>query len=112
VQRYIYAFNNNDVNKFKEAFEKDASMFYIDVDGSLYKNPISKSFEGRATPPGWGSRAESYRSPRPVTPLRSNLALTRKSPAGGIDFHNLLRTNGVWKSHRQVCHAQQPVVSL
>jgi hypothetical protein len=30
-----------------------------------------------------------------VTPLRSNLALTRKSPAGGIDFRNLLRINGV-----------------
>jgi hypothetical protein len=84
VQLYIDGFNDNDINKFKEAFDEDAWMFYINADGSLYKNLISKSFEGWSTPPSSGVVGrKSYRSPRLVTPPRSSSALTRTSPAGG-----------------------------
>jgi hypothetical protein len=51
VQLYIDGFNDNDINNFKEAFHEDAWMFYINPDGSLYKNPISMSFETWASPP-------------------------------------------------------------
>jgi len=43
VQLYIDAFNDNDISKFKEAFDEDAWMHYINPDGSLYKDLISKS---------------------------------------------------------------------
>jgi hypothetical protein len=51
VQLYIDGFNDNDIRKFKETFDEDALMYYIDADGSLYKDLISKSFERWASPP-------------------------------------------------------------
>ena len=53
VQLYIDGFNDNDINKFKEAFHEDAWML------------------------SWDRAADKS--------------------AGWIDFHNLLRINGVWK---------------
>ena len=41
VQLYVDAFNDNNVSKLKEAFDKDAWIFYIDADGVLHKNLIS-----------------------------------------------------------------------
>ena len=54
VQLYIDAFNDNDISKFKEAFDEDAWMYYINPDGSLYKDLISKSFREWASPPSSG----------------------------------------------------------
>jgi hypothetical protein len=33
MQLYIDGFNDNDVNKFKEAFDEDAWIFFIDAGG-------------------------------------------------------------------------------
>ena len=54
VQLYVDAFNDNDVSKFKEAFDEAAWIFYIDADGILHKNLISDSFEQWAAPPSSG----------------------------------------------------------
>jgi hypothetical protein len=35
VQLYVDGFNDNDINKFKEAFDEDAWMYYTKPDGSL-----------------------------------------------------------------------------
>jgi hypothetical protein len=61
VQLYVDGFNDNDINKFKEAFDEDAWMYYIKPDGSLYKDLISKSFSrsGRRHPVRVSSAASS-----------------------------------------------------
>jgi hypothetical protein len=51
VQLYIDGFNHNDVSKFKEAFDEDAWIFFIDADGGLHKYLISENFEEWAAPP-------------------------------------------------------------
>lgn len=43
VQLYVDAFNDNDAEKLKEAFDENAWIFYIDADGSLHKNLISEN---------------------------------------------------------------------
>ena len=37
VQLYVDAFNDNDVSKLMEAFDKDVWIFFIDADGILRK---------------------------------------------------------------------------
>jgi ketosteroid isomerase-like protein len=54
MQLYIDGFNDNDVGKFREAFDEDAWIFFIDANGALHKNLISESFEKWAAPPSWG----------------------------------------------------------
>jgi Putative lumazine-binding len=45
VQLYVDGFNRKEAAKFKEAFEENASIFYIDADGKPHKNLISEDFE-------------------------------------------------------------------
>ena len=99
VQLYIDGFNDNDINKFKEAFHEDAWMFYINPDGSLYKNPISMSFETWASPPSWGvvGRIVSVTQVGDAANVQLSWDTAADKSAGWIDFHNLLRINGVWK---------------
>ncbi len=54
MQLYIDGFNDNEASKFREAFDKDAWIFYIDADGKLHKNLISDDFERWAMPPARG----------------------------------------------------------
>jgi hypothetical protein len=51
VQLYVDGFNHNEVGKFREAFDENAWIFYIDAAGKLHKNLISEDFEKWATPP-------------------------------------------------------------
>jgi len=103
VQLYIDAFNDGDVNKFKEAFHEDAWMFYTDRDGVLHKRLLEENVfahmaaEGRKVNGrivlvtqagdianvllGWDDVAD------PPDPRHSSW----------VDFHTLLRINGVWK---------------
>ena len=55
MQLYVDATNDNDASKFKEAFDEDAWIFFIDGDGVLHKNLISENFEDWASPPSWGT---------------------------------------------------------
>ena len=96
MQLYIDAFNDNDVRKFRQAFDEDAWIFYIDADGALHKNLISESFEKWAAPPGWGVVGRFISVTRVGDAAGVQLSWKRGS-AEYIDFHNLLRINGVWK---------------
>jgi len=97
VQLYIDGFNDNDVGKFKEAFHEDAWMFYINADGSLYKNPISKSFEHWATPPSWNVVGRFISVAQVGDAAAVQLSFDSEKSGSWIDFHNLLRISGVWK---------------
>jgi len=94
----VDAQNENDISKLREAFHEDAWIFYIDGDGILHKHLISESFEAWASPPS--SRVVG----RFISVTRVGDAATVQlsfdyadRPYGWIDFHNLVRINGVWK---------------
>jgi hypothetical protein len=99
MQLYIDGFNDNSVSKLREAFHEDAWIFYIDADGALHKNLISESFEKWATPPSSGivGRIISVTQVGDAAAVQLSFDPTSDKSRGGIDFHNLLRINGVWK---------------
>ena len=97
MQLYVDGFNDNDVNKFKEAFHEDAWIFYINPDGSLYKSLISKEFERWAAPPSWGVVGRVVSISQVGDAANVQLSWDRAPNEGWIDFHNLLKINGVWK---------------
>jgi ketosteroid isomerase-like protein len=110
VQLYIDGFNDNDVGKFREAFHEDAWMFYINADGSLYKNPISKSFEEWAKPPSSGivGRVVSVAQVGDAAAVQLSFDRAADKSAGWVDFHNLLRINGVWKiTNKSATHSSR-----
>ena len=98
VQLYVDAFNDNDISKLREAFHEDAWIFFIDGDGKLHKNLISESFEGWASPPSSGvvGRFISVTQVGDAASVQLSFDPADK-PYGWIDFHNLLRIDGVWK---------------
>jgi ketosteroid isomerase-like protein len=99
VQLYIDGFNDNDITKFKEAFDEDAWIFFIDADGALHKNLISRAFEGWAAPPSWGvvGRTISVTQVGDAAAVQLSWDVASDESRSFIDFHNLLRINGVWK---------------
>src|SRR5208283_5957638 len=97
MQLYIDGFNDNDVGKFREAFHEDAWIFYIDADGVLHKNLISESFEKWAAPPSWGVVGRFVSVTQVGDAAVVQLSFDSEDSNGWIDFHNLLRINGVWK---------------
>jgi hypothetical protein len=99
VQLYIDGFNDNDISKFREAFDKDAWIYYIRADGSLHKNLISESFETWASPPSLGvvGRIISVTQVGDAASVQLSWDVASDESASFIDFHNLLRIDGVWK---------------
>ena len=99
VKLYIDGFNDNDINKFKEAFHEDAWIFFIDAEGRLHKNLISESFEGWAAPPSSGivGRFISVTQVGDAASVQLSFDSATGKSHEWIDFHNLLRINGVWK---------------
>lgn len=99
VQLYVDGFNDNSISKLREAFHEDAWIFYIDADGALHKNLISESFEKWATPPSSGiaGRIISVTQVGDAAAVQLSFDPVSDKSRGWIDFHNLLRINGVWK---------------
>ncbi len=97
VQLYVDAFNDNDIGKFREAFDKDAWIFYIDADGGLHKNVISEDFEKWAAPPSRGVVGRFISVTQVGDAASVQLSFDSNKSSGWIDFHNLLRIKGVWK---------------
>ena len=97
VRLYIDAFNENDINKLREAFDEDAWIFSVDADGVLHKNLISESFEKWAAPPSWGVVGRIISVSQVGDAASVQLSFDSDKIGGWIDFHSLLRTNGVWK---------------
>ena len=96
VQLYIDGFNDNDISKFKEAFHEDAWIFFIDAEGHLHKNLISESFEEWAAPPSSGIVGRFISVTQVGDAASVHLSFKGRSNEW-LDFHNLLRINGVWK---------------
>ena len=99
MQLYIDGFNDNDVGKFKEAFHEDAWIFFIEAEGTLHKSPISEYFENWAKPPSSGVVGRYFSVTQVGDVASVQVSFDRKSDksSGWIDFHNLVRINGVWK---------------
>jgi len=99
MQLYADGFNKNDINMFREAFHEDAWIFYIDPEGKLHKNLISDDFEKWASPPSWGivGRVISVTQVGDAASVQLSWDRPSDPDQGYIDFHNLIRINGVWK---------------
>lgn len=97
VQLYVDAFNHNEAGKLREAFHEDAWIFYIDADGALHKNLISEDFERWAAPPSRGVVGRFISVTQVGDAASVQLSFDADKSSGWIDFHNLLRINGVWK---------------
>jgi len=97
VRLYIDAFNENDIRKLRVAFDEDAWIFFVDADGVLHKNLISESFEKWAAPPSWGVVGRIISVSQVGDAASVQLSFDSDKIGGWIDFHSLLRTNGVWK---------------
>ncbi len=112
VQLYVDAFNECDINKFREAFAEDAWIFFTDADGGLHKALIADCFadwtrphedriDGRIISVVQAGDVANVllgfdRVPEPADPVRR----------GWVDFHTLLRLNGVWKiTNKTATHA-------
>ena len=98
MQLYIDGFNDNDINKFREAFHEDAWIFYIDEHGVLRKSLISERFATWAAPPSWGVVGR-FISVTQVGDAAAVQLSWYRAPEDYecIDFHNLSKINGVWK---------------
>jgi hypothetical protein len=110
VQLYIDGFNDNDIGKFREAFHDEAWMFYVNSDGSLYHRPISESFEKWAAPPSAGivGRFISVTQVGDAAAVQLSFDSDSDKTQGWIDFHNLLRINGVWKiTNKSATHSSR-----
>lgn len=98
MQLYLDAFNDNDVGKFREAFDDDAWIYYIDADGGLHKHAISEDFERWATPPSWEVVGRFISVTQVGDAAAVQLRFDSEHSGGGwIDFHHLVRVNGAWK---------------
>lgn len=97
MQLYIDGFNDNEASKFREAFDKDAWIFYIDADGKLHKNLISDDFERWAMPPSRGAVGRFISVTQIGDAAAVQLSFDTDKSWGWIDFHNLVRVDGVWK---------------
>ena len=99
VQLYVDAFNHNEIGKLREAFHEDAWIFYIDADGALHRNLISEDFARWAAPPSRGvvGRFISVTQVGDAAAVQLSFDSATDKSSGWIDFHNLLRINGVWK---------------
>jgi len=96
MRLYIDGFNDKDINKFKEAFDANAWIYYIDDDGSLHKNLISDDFEEWASA-GWRVTGRIISVTQVGDAASVQISWDRRPEGGYIDFHNLVRINGVWK---------------
>ena len=99
VMLYVEAFNANDIAMLRSAFDEDAWIFYVDAAGKLHKNLISEDFDKWASPPSLGTvgRFVSVTQVGDAAAVQLSFDYKDDPSQGWIDFHNLLRINGVWK---------------
>src|SRR5580698_2928085 len=98
VQLYIDGFNQNDAGKFREAFHPDAWIFYVDAEGKTHANKISDNFEQWASRPSPGVAGRFVSVTQVGDAASVQLSFDAEKAWGWIDFHNLLRVDGVWES--------------
>jgi ketosteroid isomerase-like protein len=99
VQLYVDGFNGGGVAKFREAFHEDAWIFYTDAEGALHKNVIRNSFEGWAKPAERTitGRIISVTQAGDVASVLLGFDSSEGKASSWVDFHSLLRIDGVWR---------------
>jgi hypothetical protein len=104
VQLYLNAYNENDLSKLKEAFDENAWIYFIDADGILHKGVMCERFEvslrNNAVRKYLGDvvgRIVSVTQVGDAASVQLSFDSATDKSSGWIDFHNLLRINGVWK---------------
>ena len=115
VQLYVDGFNDSDMSKFKEAFDQDAWIFYVDTDGVLEKRHLADdtfSRSGRLLqgPGRLGAGLFGTQAGDAADVLLGFDTTISPGPGWGpsvvVDFHSLLRINGVWKiTNKTATHA-------
>jgi hypothetical protein len=94
VNLYVGGFNDRDAGKFREAFHKDAWIFYFEEDGKLNKWLLDdKVFEG------WANEKNDYIQPRVISVNQRGDVANVLLGFGDewVDFLNLARIDGAWK---------------
>jgi hypothetical protein len=103
VQLYVDGFNDADVSKFNEAFHEDAWMFFLAQDGVLHNFLLDHNVFAR-----WAAQGHKCYG-RIITVTQAgdiaNVLLgwddvadpPPPSDISCVDFHTLVRINGVWK---------------
>ena len=104
VQLYLDAYNENDLSKLKEAFDENAWIYFIDASGTLHKGRMCERFEASLLSNGLRKflgdvvgRVISVTQVGDAASVQLSFDSASDQSAGWIDFHNLLRINGVWK---------------
>ena len=97
IQLYIDGFNEHDPSKFREAFHKDAWIFYFEKDGKL-----NHWLLGDETFRDWATE-----DPGDIRPIQLRIiSVNQMGDVANvllgfgdewIDFHNLAKIDGVWK---------------
>jgi len=93
IQLYIDGFNKHDASKFREAFHKDAWIFYFEKDGTLKHWLL-----GDETFERWANEDELIR-PRIISVTQMGDVANVLLGFGDewVDFHNLALIDGKWK---------------
>ena len=123
VQLYVDAFNSraggpvdgpdpSRVDMLKEAFHEDAWIFFTDPDGTLRRHLISESFEHWAASQEPGGRITariiSLTQAGDIASVLLGFDNSRGEEFSWVDFHALLRVNGVWKiTNKTATHASR-----
>jgi hypothetical protein len=106
MQLYFDGMNENNLEKMKEAFHENAWIMYIDAEGTLHQRLICEGFEAslRENNPmtrTWlgnvVGRIISVTQVGDAAAVQLNFDHASDKSRGWVDFHNLLRINGVWK---------------
>jgi hypothetical protein len=122
VQLYANAFNGREggptdapdpvrIEMLKEAFLEDAWIFFTEPDGTLRRHLISESFAAWAGPHEDSSRRITGRiisvtQAGDVASVLLGFDSVRGEEFSWVDFHALLRINGVWKiTNKTATHA-------
>jgi Putative lumazine-binding len=122
VQLYVDAISNREggpvdgpdpvrVDMLREAFHEDAWIFFTEADGTLRRNLISDDFAGWAgVRPNDGRRVTgriiSVTQAGDVASVLLGYDHVLGEAHSWVDFHTLLRINGVWKiTNKTATHA-------
>src|SRR5262245_19312495 len=99
VQLYVDGFNRGGAAKFREAFHEDAWILFTDAEGTLHTHLISESFDEWAQPSERTvtGRIISVAQGRNVAGVLLGFDDSRGKDFSWVDFHSLLRVDGIWK---------------
>jgi hypothetical protein len=110
VQLYVDGFNDCDIVKFKQAFHENAWIFFTDAEGTLRSDLLTNCFEEWATPPNPKivGRIISVTQAGDVANVLLGFDNADDPASSWVDFHNLLRIDGVWKiTNKSATHSSQ-----